>query len=512
MKDMRLNTLINPCRILSGVLILGMLMSGCNKKLDIDSTHLVNERNNWRSITDTRSALLGTYGLLRAALADNNAHWLYGELRNGDFQATSRLDLKAIIGSNLNAPYPTVQSLSSWRRFYAVINSASIFIDRAHEVMALDKQYTEKNYQVDIAQMHALRAFAYFYMTRIWGDVPLLKTVNDGTFEQAKRSPKEEVLGYAESELLKAVQDLPYKYGDVNDPVFPGLYYGQPISSWNGVLLTKISAYAILAHISAWNQRYIDASGYASFVLNNASKAGVGYVPTALLTRVDGLFYDKNSNQIFGLPFAWSDREASLDGHMEDLTLAAPLVVKPVPQMFIPDQTILSIFNEDKDERFSINAENGRAVTDYFTGFGSSNTIFSKIKCIRNASTDGSLGLFSSSIVFTRMEEIALLYAESLAVLGNTQPATDALDRVRNLRGLPRYSGNSDGLIDAIFLERRRELMGEGWRWYDQVRYNRIKKNDPKFNTLINSNGIFWPIGQDVLNGNSLLVQNEYWR
>lgn len=512
MKSMRFNTTISFFRIFSGAFILAVLMSGCNKKLDIDSTHLVNEKNNWKSITDTRSALLGTYGLLRAAMADNNAHWLYGELRNGDFQATSRLDLKAIIGNNLNAPYPVVQSLSSWRRFYAVINSANLFIDRAHEVMALDKQYTEKNYQVDIAQMHALRAFAYFYMTRIWGDVPLIKSVNDGSFEQAKRAPKEEVLGYAESELLKAAQDLPYKYGDIFDPVFPGLYYGQGIAAWNGVLLTKVSAYAILAHVAAWNERYIDASGYARFVLDNANKAGSSYINTALLTRVDGFFYDKNTNQIFGLPFAWSDREASLDGHIEDLTLAAPLVVRPVPQMFIPDQTILSIFDEDKDERFSINPANGRAVTDYFTGFGSSNTIFSKVKCIRNASTDGSLALFSSAIVFTRLEEITLLYAESMAVLDNMDPAIDALDNIRLSRGLPKYTGPNSGVIDAIFKERRRELMGEGWRWYDQVRYNRIKKSNAQFNKLISTNGIFWPISQDVLSRNSLLVQNEYWR
>lgn len=499
-------------RILVGTVMLSMLMSGCNKKLDIDSTHLVNEKNNWQSITDTRSALLGTYGLLRAAMADNNGHWLYGELRNGDFQATSRLDLKAIISSNLNAPYPVVQSLSNWRRFYAVINSASLFIAHAHEVMEKDKQYTEKNYQVDIAQMHALRAFAYFYMTRIWGDVPLIRSANDGTFEQAPRSPKAEVLGYAESELLKAVTDLPYRYGDVNDPIFPGLYYGQSTGAWSGVLLTKISAYAILAHIAAWSERYIDASGYAGFVLNNAGKAGAGFVATPLLTRVDGLFYDKNSFQLFGLPFAWSDREASLDGHIEDLTLAAPLVVKTVPQIFVTDQTILSIFNEDKDQRFSISAETGRAVSDYFTGFGSSNTVFSKIKCIRNASTDGSLGLFSSAIVFTRLEEISLLYAESMAVIGNIQPARDALDQVRIARGLPQYNGPASGLIDAIFKERRRELMGEGWRWYDQVRYNRIKRNNPEFNKLISSDGIFWPISQDVLSRNSSLVQNEYWR
>lgn len=509
---MMFTKITTPFRFFAVTLIIGLLGSGCNKQMDIPSSHLVNEENHWKSITDTRAALLGTYGLLRAAMADNNGHWLYGELRNGDFKATSRLDLKAIIGGNLNAPYPVVQSLSNWRRFYAVINNASMFIERAHEVLENDRQYTERNYEVDIAQMRALRAFAYFYMTRIWGDVPLITSSKDGNFEQVKRSPKEVVLGYAESELLAVVNDLPFRYGYILDPVFPGLYYGQNISYWSGVLLTKISAYAILAHIAAWNEKYIDASGYANFVLTNYQSAGASYTLTAGLSKVDGIFYDKNPAQIFGVPFAWSDREASIVGHIEDLTLAAPLVTKPVPQIYIPDPTILSLYNEDKDQRFSINPLTGRAVTDFFANFGSSNTVFSKIKCIRDASSDGSLGLFSSAIVFTRLEEISLLYAESMAVIGNTDAATDALDNVRLARGLPAYSSVNGDLIDAIFKERKRELIGEGWSWYDKVRYNRIKRNNTDFNKLISTNGIFWPIAEDVLSRNSLLVQNEFWR
>jgi hypothetical protein len=61
-------------------------------------------------------------------------------------------------------------------------------------------------------------------------------------------------------------------------------------------------------------------------------------------------------------------------------------------------------------------------------------------------------------------------------------------------------------------LERRRELMGEGWRWYDQIRFAKIKKNNPTLNTLIENGGIFWPISADVLSRNSKLKQNSYWK
>jgi hypothetical protein len=54
--------------------------------------------------------------------------------------------------------------------------------------------------------------------------------------------------------------------------------------------------------------------------------------------------------------------------------------------------------------------------------------------------------------------------------------------------------------------------MGEGWRWYDLVRQNRIKRTNPAFNELIDKGGIYWPIAQEVLNRNSKIKQNSYWQ
>lgn len=494
------------------MLIGTVLLSGCNKELDIDSTHLVNESNNWKSLADARSALLGSYGLLRAALADNNAHWLYGDLRMGDFKATSRLDLKAVTENNLNAPYPVVKSLSNWRKFYAVINSCTVFIDRAGEILKNDKQYTEENYKIDVAQMRALRAFTYFYMARIWGDIPLITASTDGNFIERPKVASEIVLQFATSELLAAVNALPYRYGALQNGLNQQSYYGKVAPYWDGILLNRISAYAILAHIAAWQGKYLDAVAYAKFVMTNFGLSGAIYTTTPNLTKVDGLFYGNNASQLVGFPFNYNTAEMSAVGHIEDLALAAPIISKAVPQIKMPDDVIAGIFNEANDLRFRFDPLTGLPVSDYFSGYGTSNTVFSKIKCIRNASTDGTLAIYSSALVFTRMEEITLLYAESLAAIGSMDEATDALDIVRNSRGIGLYKGTNAGLIDAIFAERRRELMGEGWRWYDLVRYNKLKNSDPKFTDLIKKGGIYWPIDEEVLSTNAKITQNEYWR
>lgn len=506
--------------------LLVLILVSCNKKLDVSSTHLVSENNNWETISDTRGALLGSYGLLRAALADNNALWLYGELRQGDFTATTRLDLKAIISNNLNAPYPVLQSLSNWRKFYAVINSTSLFIERAGEVLKKDRQYTERNYKVDIAQMRALRAFTYFLMCRIWGDVPLITSSHDSYFDKKAKTPQAAVLRYAETELLAAIPDLPYRYGMTYDDILPGPYYGKfsdglspnqnDLRYWFGVLLNRVSAYAILAHIAAWDQRYLDAAAYAAYVISDYGKTGASFTTTANLTLSNGFFYsngDSRASHLIGLPFRWSQMEVSQVGHLEDLTLAAPLIARAKPHIYVKDEVITNIFKEPNDQRFRISTADGRPVTDYFTNYGSSNTIFSKVKSIRNApQTDGSFPLYSSSMVFTRIEEMTLLYAEAMAILGNASVATDQLDKVRVLRGLAPYNGTEAGLIDAIFAERRRELMGEGWRWYDRIRYNRIKRDNTAFNKLLDEGGIYWPISEEALRENSALVQNTYWR
>jgi hypothetical protein len=53
--------------------------------------------------------------------------------------------------------------------------------------------------------------------------------------------------------------------------------------------------------------------------------------------------------------------------------------------------------------------------------------------------------------------------------------------------------------------------MGEGQRWFDIIRYKKIKNNDPVFNTMIQNGGIYWPVAKALLAQNPLLVQTPFW-
>src|SRR3546814_813945 len=120
--------------------------------------------------------------------------------------------------------------------------------------------------KVDIAQIRFLRAFAYFYMVRIWGDVPLITGSHDGSFENQPRADFQKVLAFAENEMKEAALDLPYKYS-ANDEQQPGDYYNESESRWAGALARKLSAYAVLAHMAAWQGNYPEAANYTNFVM-----------------------------------------------------------------------------------------------------------------------------------------------------------------------------------------------------------------------------------------------------
>ncbi|MFY0255330.1 RagB/SusD family nutrient uptake outer membrane protein [Chitinophaga sp. 30R24] len=504
-------------RLLLLVLLTGTVLPGCKKLLDIDSSHTVAEKNMWNSHEDTRSALIGVYGLMRAALANNNAFWMYGELRNGDFAAVQRQDIDAVIRNNLHAPLDMLNELSNWRRFYAVVNAANLFLEHVGDVKARDPRYSEQNMNVDIAQVRFLRAFAYFYLIRIWGDVPLITTSHDGEFENKARDPQQRVLAFIEQELQASADALPYMYSS-NDPQQLGNYYNETGDKWNGILARKLSAYALLAHVAAWQSKYSNVAAYTKFVIDNYLKEGHSFLNTEDLTKSNGFFSGRGTtpivNRIIALDFDFNNGDGSYSGHLEELTLAAPMVSKSQPEIYVPKDTILSLFDQYRDERFSLDSITGEpASTRYFTSFDSHIPIFSKIKVIQDGATsDPDFRIFGSAMMFTRMEEISLLRAEALAVLGDQGGATDLLNQLRDQRKMLHYNADKEGdLLEAIFRERRKELMGEGWRWFDLIRYNKLKRSDANFIRLIDEGGIYWPVSKEVLSQNKLITQNPYW-
>jgi hypothetical protein len=82
-------------------------------------------------------------------------------------------------------------------------------------------------------------------------------------------------------------------------------------------------------------------------------------------------------------------------------------------------------------------------------------------------------------IPIIRNEELLLIYAEAKAQLGgaaNLDDAVTAINNIRNAANLANYSGavTQPAIIDEMLKQRRYSLFGEGHRWIDMRRYNRL--------------------------------------
>ena len=82
-------------------------------------------------------------------------------------------------------------------------------------------------------------------------------------------------------------------------------------------------------------------------------------------------------------------------------------------------------------------------------------------------------------IPIIRNEELLLIYAEAKAQVGgaaNLDGAVTAINNIRHAANLPNYSGavTQPAIIDEMLNQRRYSLFGEGHRWIDMRRYNRL--------------------------------------
>ena len=118
-----------------------------------------------------------------------------------------------------------------------------------------------------------------------------------------------------------------------------------------------------------------------------------------------------------------------------------------------------------------------------------------------------------------RLSELYLIEAEAEARLGNDAFAAAALFDMAQARDAQYTLSTNLGqaLIDEIMVQRRVELWGEGFRWYDLKRLNedlvRAGNHDPALadNVMFVAAGDIewvWLIPQDELDANEAMEQN----
>lgn len=160
-------------------LVIGVLfLNSCESNLDITPESTTSFSSFYKTPDDAKTALNGVYKSFRDA---SNTFYLYGDLRSdlivqGDLGAGNDVVRNTITQNTIG---------TDWELFYKVNNAANLLLDNIDGI-----EFSNESEKNDIkAQALTLRAMTYFYMVRIWGDVPLI-TVGISSAKQTEVFPE----------------------------------------------------------------------------------------------------------------------------------------------------------------------------------------------------------------------------------------------------------------------------------------------------------------------------------
>src|SRR5690606_24631129 len=89
---------------------------------------------------------------------------------------TSQLNQYQSFYANALTPETNLGNLSVWRSLYSVIYQANFIIEG---ILDSGEQYTvSEAYLGILGEAYFLRAYSYFYLVNLWGDVPLILTTD----------------------------------------------------------------------------------------------------------------------------------------------------------------------------------------------------------------------------------------------------------------------------------------------------------------------------------------------
>ncbi|WP_373056697.1 RagB/SusD family nutrient uptake outer membrane protein [Zunongwangia sp. H14] len=384
-----------------------------------------------------------------------------------------------------------------------------------------------------IAEARFLRAFAYYNLIDLFGNVPLVTVVSTELPEQDSR---EEIFSFVESELL-GIQDQ-LKESGAND-------YGRVdrVAAW--ALLSKLY---LNAEVWTGEERYTDAITYAQQVINSsysintndANGNGSAYDELFLADNdtngaqnefIFALNFDGNNSRTYGgttflvhaaIGGSMDASAFGVNGGWGGLRTTKALVNKFDYAVTEEDEDGNPVAWADARAMFYTEGQSLEinTIANTFTD-GYAVTKFTNIDSNGEAGSDEGGDFVDTDLPLIRVAEIYLNYAEAVLRGGSGGDAGTAVTYINELRerAFGDESGNiSAGDLDLQFVlnERARELYWEGQRRTDLIRYSDFVTADylwpfkggaPTGTAVDNYRRIF-PLPSNIISINPNLTQN----
>lgn len=322
-----------------------------------------------------------------------------------------------------------------------------------------------------IAEAKFLRAYYYFNLVRIYGEVPLVDKVidseNPGDLEKANtRVPTDQVYNFIEEDLNAARDVLPVSY--------PAADVGRA---------TKGAATALLAKVSMYRQEWQQAYDLTNEIINGA----VGNYD--LLPNYEDIWREVGENSVeslfevqakIGTPVAAVQQYCVIQGPRGaafiDAETGESVSAFSGWGFNTPSQDLYDSYEPGDIRRDATIMSIGDTLFDGIILDTAANLHYNYKAYVSkfDETYDGNNDQTNKNVRILRMGEMYLINAEAANELGKTGEAAASLNAVRNRAGLANTtaSGQSD-LRMAIWHERRWEMGMEYDRFFDLVRQGR---------------------------------------
>lgn len=556
-------------------------VSSCADFLEIEPQNEIILEKFWNEKADVDGIITGCYSAMQKEGCIKRMI-VWGEVRSDNVgvgrNISSDGSLEKVLKENIDAK----NTYTTWKDFYSVINRCNTVIKYAPGVAAADPAYTESELQANIAEVVALRSLCYFYLIRAFRDVPYSSvafTDDDQTmdlpatkFDDVLDSlivSLEEVKGMAVKRY--PVTKPLYQTGRITqDAIYAMLcemylwkkdyqncikYADLVIDSKKKIAEENRQSQNSKSSMSTANDMDTRFNGYP-LVSNLITSGYYGESYEVLFGADNRNSDDMNQEIIFQLVFNDSPSANSMPANAAINSFygnANSSVGLLAPTDFIFDdiektssRSVFADRNKKLDARMYTNCNVDEKSIHKYT------TRQIEINATSTTPTIYYYSLYSqdqngSNWVIYRLTDIMLLKAEALSQMLREGADTETVEYNRPIlaqafslvNAVNKRSVCQNQLVDTlqqsdygtkslmenlVLQERQRELMFEGKRWFDLVRYCQRNGNtqilssaamrkvttggDLIANKLAKMDAIYWPYNNDEIKINKNLKQN----
>ncbi|WP_152270596.1 RagB/SusD family nutrient uptake outer membrane protein [Agriterribacter humi] len=360
---------------------------------------------------------------------------------------------------------------SFWKNAYSTIYNANAIIEKINNSTLVDDSIKKEL----LGEAKFIRAFCNFYLTNLFGDIPLVTSLNWHNTSLLSRSPA--------SEVYKAIiSDLK----DANNLLSPDFLMGNN----ERIFPTKWAAAALLARTYLYLKDWGNADENATKVINETNTFN-------LEGNLNNVFLYDSKEAIWQLKQSNSTNtyNATPEGY-----LLIPRSITANPFCYL-NGTLLSSFEpEDLRRYYWIDSVIYNGVKYFYPK-----------KYKEGPSQAAPNNPYKEYYIVLRLAEVYLIRAEAKANQNFLSEAIADLNEIRNRAGLVDlpFTLTKDQVLSAVEQERKIELFAEwGHRWLDLKRTERANAVLSPIKPDWNNYATLYPIPLNDIKTDPNLFQN----